>query len=85
MLRPGGYLYLTTHGEAYFPQVPVDRQQEFLRGDLVVCGEDVAGTNVCAAFHPEGYVRDTLARHLAVVAFAPAQFPQDAYLLRKPG
>jgi SAM-dependent methyltransferase len=84
LLRPGGHLYLTTHGEAYFPEVPAHRQEAFRRGELVVCGEELAGTNVCAAFHPEGYVRDVLAQRLALVAFAPAQFPQDAYLFRKP-
>ena len=85
VLCPGGHLYLTTHGEAYLSEVPVQRQEAFRRGELVVCGEELAATNVCAAFHPEAYVREVLAQGLSLVAFAPAQFPQDAYLFRKPG
>jgi ubiquinone/menaquinone biosynthesis C-methylase UbiE/uncharacterized protein YbaR (Trm112 family) len=84
ILRPGGYLYLTTHGEAYLPQIPEELQPRFRNGQLVVCGAEHAGENMCAAFHPETYVRARLAHSLTVVDFLPGEFPQDVYLLRKP-
>ncbi len=85
VLRPGGYLYLTTHGEYYRQYIPPDRQEQFRRGELVVCGGDHAGSNLCAAFHPELYVRMVLGKGLVVVDFAPGEFPQDAYLFQNPG
>jgi SAM-dependent methyltransferase len=85
VLRPGGYLYLTTHGEYYKQYLPADRQEQFRLGDLVVCGGDHAGSNLCAAFHPEIYVRMVLGKGLAVVDYAPGEFPQDAYLFQIPG
>jgi len=85
VVRPGGYLYVTTHGEYYRQYIPPDRQEQFRLGDLVVCGDDHAGSNLCAAFHPELYVRLVLGKGLMVVDFAPGEYPQDAYLFQKPG
>ena len=50
-----------------------------------MCGDDHAGSNLCAAFHPELYVRLVLGKGLMVVDFAPGEYPQDAYLFQKPG
>jgi SAM-dependent methyltransferase len=83
ILRPGGYLYLTTHGEFYLPHVPADQRDHFRRGGLVVTGGELAGTNVCAAFHPEPYVLNVLAPAFRCLEFAPGRYPQDAYLLQK--
>lgn len=83
VLRSGAYFYLTTHGEYYLPYLPREALPRFRRGELVVTGEDRAGSNVCAAFHPEPYVQTVLARGFRCVEFAPNRFPQDAYLLQK--
>jgi SAM-dependent methyltransferase/uncharacterized protein YbaR (Trm112 family) len=85
VLRPGAYLYLTTHGESYLPHVPVELRQQFRRGQVVVTGTDQAGSNICAAFHPEPYVLGVLANGLRCLEFAPGRFPQDAYLFQKAG
>jgi SAM-dependent methyltransferase/uncharacterized protein YbaR (Trm112 family) len=83
VLRPGGLFYFTTHGEFYLPYVPAERRDEFRRGGVVVTGEDRAGSNICAAFHPEPYVLSVLAKGLRCLEFAPGRFPQDAYLFQK--
>ncbi len=62
----------------------------FRAGCLVVVAPERAGSNACAAFHPESYVRGALApaAGLEVVDFVPGALGnprQDAYLLRKPG
>jgi SAM-dependent methyltransferase len=89
VLKPGGHLFLSTHGEHYVPQLSPRDQQRFRSGQLVVHRSRRAGSNACAAFHPESYVRRELARDLDVIAFVPEGALgnpwQDAYLLRKPG
>jgi SAM-dependent methyltransferase len=89
VLRPGGYLFLTTHGEHYLSQLSAADQQRFRGGRLVVVGRRREGRNDCAAFHPEDYVRQTLAQGLDVVDFLPRAARgnpwQDVYLLRKRG
>lgn len=88
ILRPGGYLFLTTHGEHYEDQIPEKLRKKFRDGELVVINPDRAGQNICAAFHPEKYVRDELARGWQVLDFiergALGNPSQDVYLLRKP-
>ena len=88
-LRPGGYLFLTTHGRHYEGEIPENLRERFRSGQLVVYRPDGAGQNLCAAFHPEQYVREELARGWELVDFvergARGNPLQDVYLLRKPG
>ena len=88
VLRPGGFLFLTTHGDFYQNQLTPAEQETFRAGRMVVRGETRDGSNDCAVFHPEAYVRSTLATRLDVVDFLPegaAGNPrQDVVLLRKP-
>jgi SAM-dependent methyltransferase len=88
ILRPGGYLFLTTHGEHYEEQIPDNLRKRFRLGELVVVKPNRAGRNICAAFHPEKYVREELARGWEFVDFvergAAGNPLQDVYLLRKP-
>jgi SAM-dependent methyltransferase len=89
VLKPGGVLFLSTHGEHYLPQLSAAEQGQFLLGQLVVRGSRRAGSNDCAAFHPESYVREDLAPlgGFEVVDFVPEGARgnpwQDAFLLRK--
>jgi SAM-dependent methyltransferase len=71
ILRPGGWLLLSTHGEPYLERLDAAEQERFRAGDLVVRWEQVAGTNLCSAFHPESYVRSRLADGFEVVEFSP--------------
>jgi SAM-dependent methyltransferase len=88
ILKPGGHLFLTTHGAHYLSQLSPENQERFRDGRLVVLGSRREGSNDCAVYHPESYVRRTLARDLEVVDFVPEGARgnpwQDAYLLRKP-
>jgi SAM-dependent methyltransferase len=83
VLRPGGYLYFTTHGEAYLAQVPYELHSRFKDGKVVVVNTDEPGTNQCGAYHPQSYVREVLAEGFEVVDFFPSEYPQDAYLFRR--
>jgi SAM-dependent methyltransferase len=87
VIRPDGYLLVTTHGEHYLPRLTAPERERFLAGELVVRWEEGAGTNLCAAYHPEEWVRDRLADGFDVIDFVPegarGNPAQDLYLLRK--
>ena len=87
VLRPGGYLLLTTQGEHDLPHLTPDERAKFLRGELVVRVVRGKGCHECATFHPPGYVREKMARGFTVVDFLPqgarGNPRQDVYLLKK--
>jgi len=87
VLRPGGFLLISTHGEHYLPELAPDEQDQFQRGQLVIRSEELAGTNVCIAYHPPEYVRDKLAKDFTIADFIPEGAKgnpyQDIFLLKK--
>jgi len=87
VLRPGGFLLVTTHGRSYLPRLTDDERERFERGELVVRWGDVAGTNLCSAYHPERYLRGTFADGFAFLELEPegarGNPTQDLVLLRK--
>lgn len=89
VLRPGGHLLLTLHGERYLDRLTGPEQARFRAGELVVRRPGIAGSNLCTVFHPEQYVRERLAAGLELLELVPggaAGNPvQDLVLLRKPG
>jgi 2-polyprenyl-3-methyl-5-hydroxy-6-metoxy-1,4-benzoquinol methylase len=87
ILKPGGYLLFSTHGEADFAMLNAAEKEKFRANELVVRYEEVSGTNMCAAFHPEIYVREQLTQGFEVMDFifrgAYGNGYQDLWLLRK--
>lgn len=93
VLALGGYLLVTTHGDAFADARLVgDELERYRRGEIVIRQSSVAGTNACAAFHPIEYVRGTLAEGFEVLDWRPGIGPsssqrgairQDVFLLRK--
>jgi SAM-dependent methyltransferase len=87
VLRPGGLLVLTTHGSRYAADLTPAEQERFAAGKLVTRRDELPGSNVCGAYHPEIYVREQLARGYSVVDFdregASGSPGQDLWLLRK--
>jgi SAM-dependent methyltransferase len=87
VLRPGGRLLLTTHGRSYVPRLTDAERVRFDHGELVVRWADVAGTNLCSAYHPEPYLRDTFADGFAFLELeaegARGNPTQDLVLLRR--
>jgi SAM-dependent methyltransferase len=89
VLRPGGLLILSTHGEHYAPRLSGEERERFTTGDVVVRWEEVAGTNLCTAFHPPSYVRERLAARFEQLDFvaegAKGNPHQDLFVFRRPG
>jgi SAM-dependent methyltransferase len=88
VVRPGGSLLLTVSGESrarhHLEGPPLDR---FLAGELVVTRAALSGTNACAVYHPEAWLREHLEPGLALVDLVPdgaEDVRQDQVLLRRP-
>ncbi len=89
VLRPDGYLLVTTHGRSYLPRLESRERERFRRGELVVRWGDLPGTNLCSAYHPEAYLRETFGAGLDLVELAPegalGNPTQDLVLFRARG
>ena len=87
VLRPGGRLLVTTHGRSYLPRLDDDERSRFARGELVVRWGEVAGSNLCSAYHPEPYLLDTFADGFTFLELeaegARGNPTQDLVLLQK--
>jgi SAM-dependent methyltransferase len=86
VLRPGGRLLLTTHGSWYRGRLDPLERARFDAGEIVVRWQEVAGSNLCAAYHP----RQALARladrfeEIAFVAEGAKGNPhQDVHVFRR--
>jgi SAM-dependent methyltransferase len=88
VLRPGGFLLVSAHGERYLERLSPAEQEAFGRGEVVVRFEEVAGTNLCTTFHPPAFVRERLGAGLELVEEVPEGAKgnphQDLFLFRKP-
>ena len=88
IVRPEGFLLVTTHGERYLDRLDDDERARFARGELVVRWAEVPGTNLCTTFHPPSWVRERLVpRGFEEVQFVPEGARgnpyQDLFLLRR--
>jgi SAM-dependent methyltransferase len=87
VLRPGGRLLISTHGRSYLSRLDADEREQFERGELVVRWAEIPGTNLCSAYHPERYLRETFARGFTFLELdaegARGNPTQDLVLLRK--
>src|SRR5205814_6468754 len=87
VLRPGGRLFVTTHGRSYAPRLDAGERGRFEQGELVVRWSDVPGTNLLSAYHPERYLHETFATGFAFLQLEPegarGNPTQDIVLLRK--
>lgn len=88
VLKPGGYIYMTTHGKSRInaPHLTESDRENFMKGTLIIYNEIMKGTNYCGTYHPETYVRNILAKDFTIVDFIPdgaKDAGQDVYLLQK--
>ncbi|NOS99604.1 MAG: class I SAM-dependent methyltransferase [Phycisphaerales bacterium] len=89
VVKPGGHLLLTMHGESYLPGLSDAERAVFHANQLVIRRAHLEGKNICTSFCTEKYVRDNLSRGGRFVDFVPegakGNPTQDLYLLRFEG
>jgi SAM-dependent methyltransferase len=87
LLRPGGHLLISTHGDHYLHHLNADEKARFEAGQLVVKPYGRPGSNSFQAYHPSSYVRDHLTNGLRLVNSEPEGAKgvpfQDLHLLRR--
>ena len=87
VIRPGGLLVISTLGEHYagLGRLTGPELEAFHQGELVVLYEGDPGSNLCSAYHPVSYVRDTLAVGFEHVALLPTadDASHDLHVLRR--
>jgi len=88
ILRPGGYLLITTQGNEFLSKLDQGERDRYRQGGMVVRYGEAAGTNLCSVYHPEAYVRTRLAETFTWIMSRPqgaaGNGRQDMYLFRKP-
>jgi SAM-dependent methyltransferase len=87
ILRPGGLLLFTTHGDLYRDALGRRDRPRYDAGEMVVKGARGAGANACAAHHPHAYVTQRLLDGFELLRFRPGEpgrFRHDAYVARRP-
>ena len=90
VLKPGGVLVCTTHGDAYrYLLSAQDEQAAYDAGRMVVQGRYQEGKKWFLAIHPEAFVRDRLLEGWAdvrrVETLPEDAVLQDVWVARKPG
>jgi len=93
LLRPGGLMWFTVHGQSYRERLLSEQKQSFDRGEIVVWLPETQGTNICGAYWPPSAVARMLGSDFEIVEhFDPLADPStaqrlflahDAYLVRR--
>jgi SAM-dependent methyltransferase len=91
VLRPGGLLFFTVSGDVFAAKLSAEDRAGYDSATLITHFTDVEGSNVCAAYHPPGYVRTHMMSGLELVDEVPGGsraaggvLGQDSYLAKKP-
>jgi SAM-dependent methyltransferase len=85
ILKPGGVLLFTVHGDAYRDELGKKARPAYDAGAMVVKGSRVEGLNACVANHPYRYVTEQLLDGFELLGFTPnpsSTFAQDVYVAR---
>ena len=88
VVEPGGRIVFSTHGDATRDQMEPSVEERYDRGELAVRFAGTPGSNLCSAFHPERWVRETLVPEFEVLDLvrgsAPGLGVHDIWTVRKP-
>jgi SAM-dependent methyltransferase len=88
VLRPGGHLLVSVHGDAYIDKLRGEERRIYANGGCVVRWAEVAGSNLCTTFHSPAFVRDRLVDGWELIEHVPrgalGNPEQDLIVLRKP-
>lgn len=86
ILKPGGYLLLSLHGDPYAVHLTQEQQETYKQGKMVIIQDDLEGSNFCNAFHPPAYVKGEFSTGFEILEFIPSGArgnpTQDLYLFQ---
>ena len=88
LLKPGGILLLTSHGNFFCNKLVPKELKKFNTGKLVIRGAEKEGNRVYAAFQPEQFMK-LLLKDFKILQFIPGGSPksihggQDTWVVKK--
>ena len=89
VLRPGGHLLLTLHGEAFIDRLTSEERSVYDAGGCIVRWAEAAGANLCCTIHSPAFIRDRIANGWELVEHMPrgagGNPAHDLVVLRRPG
>lgn len=88
ILKPGGILFLTTHGSAFIEKLTETEKGLFLKGELVERGRTIEGHRTFSAYHPDLFMKK-LFQQMKVLDFIVTPTnggkpQQDIWIVQKP-
>jgi SAM-dependent methyltransferase len=83
VIRPDGHLIISVHGPTWSTALAATECETFNRGQLVVRYASVAGTNLCAAFHPMPFIHQMTQPHFELLELHSQHGDQDLLLMRR--
>jgi SAM-dependent methyltransferase len=93
LIKPGGLVWFTVHGESYRDRLPSEEKAQFDGGKVVVWLPEVEGTNLCGAYWSTSSVRNMLGDKFEVLAHLDpradpiaakrVRLTHDAYLVQR--
>jgi len=66
ILKPGGILFLTLHGAAFYGRLSEPERKQFDEGHLVIKGNTKEGHRTYGAFHPETFTRKLVGENVVL-------------------
>jgi len=88
VVRPGGFVLLTVHGEHFKAKLGAGERRRYEAGQLVVRGGARLGSRLYSAFQSPAYMRQTLLEGLEIVRHDPVAVPdcltQDVWVVKVP-
>ena len=83
VVRPGGHLIISVHGPSWSRVLTAAESEAFASGQLVVRYASVAGSNLCAAFHPEPFIHRMSRPHFELLESQSQHGDQDLLLMHR--
>jgi SAM-dependent methyltransferase len=89
VLRPGGVLLVTAHGDGYRGRLTASERARYDAGQPVITADAPEGSKWCCAHHPPSWMRGSLLAGWEILEHEPGDgtglLPQDVWLARRPG
>lgn len=87
-LKPGGILFLTTHGDNYKAKLTQSEIEKFDKGELIERGKVKEGHRTYTAFQPKSFMENlfsnaTILEHIETLPDGGGWLPQDIWIIRK--
>ena len=81
--KPGGILFLSTHGKSFLRLLNIGEQNAFNDGSIVVKGNTLEGHRTYAAFHPQAFFRKLIGDNQVVEFIEGNNYEQDVWIIKK--